>query len=260
MSSRFRRRTATRTSSRARASSGLAPAPSAHFQPLMRMTWSAGRAGLPEIRAPEAGASAPSGSGVSWSRIRAASRAAAIAGDPRSARVPSREAVRSAQRFSPPRLFRSHRSRLSRRRLRQIRGRPADHTGSARDGRTGPAPPEPPLVGGGKCTQYEAMRNEMGKKLYVGNLSFSATEAEIREVFSRHGSVRSVNVITDRETGRPRGFAFVEMEDASAAEDAMKALDGSELGGRTLRVNEAQERSGGGSRGGGGGGRGGSRY
>ncbi len=104
----------------------------------------------------------------------------------------------------------------------------------------------------------------MGKKLYVGNLPFSATEAELRDVFGRHGSVRSVNVITDRETGRPRGFAFVEMEESSAAEDAMKALDGSELGGRTLRVNEAQERSGGGggggSRGGGGGGRGGSRY
>ncbi len=132
---------------------------------------------------------------------------------------------------------------------------------SARDRTDRPgAPRDAALEGGGKCMQNEAMRSEMGKKLYVGNLPFSATEAELRDVFGRHGSVRSVNVITDRETGRPRGFAFVEMEEASAAEDAMKALDGSELGGRTLRVNEAQERSGGGSRGGGGGGRGGSRY
>jgi RNA recognition motif-containing protein len=92
----------------------------------------------------------------------------------------------------------------------------------------------------------------MGKKLYVGNLPFSATEDEIREAFGRHGSVRSVNVITDRETGRPRGFAFVEMDEGSAAEDAMKALDGSDFGGRTLRVNEAQERGRGGPRGGGG--------
>ena len=96
----------------------------------------------------------------------------------------------------------------------------------------------------------------MSKKLYVGNLPFTTNEEELREVFERHGSVSSVNVITDRETGRPRGFAFVEMDDASAADDAMRALDGSELGGRSLRVNEAQDRrgGGGGGRGGGGGG------
>jgi RNA recognition motif-containing protein len=92
----------------------------------------------------------------------------------------------------------------------------------------------------------------LGKKLYVGNLPFSTTEAELRSLFEKHGTVESVNVITDRETGRPRGFAFVEME-ASAAEAAMQALDGRELGGRTLRVNEANERRPGG---GGGGGRG----
>ncbi len=92
----------------------------------------------------------------------------------------------------------------------------------------------------------------MGKKLYVGNLPFSITENELREVFERHGSVSSVNVITDRETGRPRGFAFVEMDEASSADDAIRALDGSDLGGRTLRVNEAQDRRG--PRGGGGGG------
>jgi RNA recognition motif-containing protein len=89
----------------------------------------------------------------------------------------------------------------------------------------------------------------MGKKLYVGNLPFTSTEEELRALFGRHGSVESVNVIMDRETGRPRGFAFVEMAEASAATDAIKALDGTQLGGRALKVNEAQDkqRSGGGS-------------
>ena len=100
----------------------------------------------------------------------------------------------------------------------------------------------------------------MSKKLYVGNIPFTATEEELREVFERHGSVSSVNVITDRETGRPRGFAFVEMDEASAADDAMRALDGSDLGGRSLRVNEAQDRRGGGGGGGGRGGGGRGRY
>jgi RNA recognition motif-containing protein len=95
----------------------------------------------------------------------------------------------------------------------------------------------------------------LGKKLYVGNLPYSITEAELRELFERHGAIGSVNVITDRETGRARGFAFVEFEDASGAQAAMQALDGTQLGGRTLRVNEANERGAGG--GGGGGGRGG---
>jgi RNA recognition motif-containing protein len=89
------------------------------------------------------------------------------------------------------------------------------------------------------------------KKLYVGNIPFTTTETELRDAFERHGSVSSVNVITDRETGRPRGFAFVEMDDASSADDAMRALDGSDMGGRTLRVNEAEDRRG--PRGGGGG-------
>jgi RNA recognition motif-containing protein len=99
------------------------------------------------------------------------------------------------------------------------------------------------------------------KKIYVGNLPFTSTEDELRALFARHGSVESVAVITDRETGRPRGFAFVEMADATAAADAIKALDGTQLGGRALRVNEAQDRreggGGGGSRGFGGGGGGG---
>ena len=89
----------------------------------------------------------------------------------------------------------------------------------------------------------------MSKKLYVGNLPFSSTEEDLRGVFERHGSVDSVAVITDRETGRPRGFAFVEMSEESAAADAIRALDGSDLGGRSIKVNEAQERQGGGGRG-----------
>jgi RNA recognition motif-containing protein len=98
----------------------------------------------------------------------------------------------------------------------------------------------------------------LGKKLYVGNLPFTTTEDELRSTFGAHGSVHSVNVIMDRETGRPRGFAFVEMEDASGAQAAIRALDGTQLGGRSLKVSEAQERSGGG--GGGGGFRSGGRY
>ena len=93
----------------------------------------------------------------------------------------------------------------------------------------------------------------MSKKLYVGNLSFSSTEADLTQLFEQHGTVESVNVITDRETGRARGFAFVEMAEASAAGDAIRALDGSDLGGRSIKVNEAQDRrdGGGGNRGGG---------
>ena len=95
----------------------------------------------------------------------------------------------------------------------------------------------------------------MSSKLYVGNLSFDSTEADLKDLFGRHGSVESVAVITDRETGRARGFAFVEMSEASAAQDAIRALDGTDFGGRSIKVNEANER---GSRGGGGGG--GGRY
>src|SRR5579863_5798570 len=93
-------------------------------------------------------------------------------------------------------------------------------------------------------------------KIYVGNLPFSATEAEIRTLFSQHGTVESVSLPTDRETGRPRGFGFVEMSQADASR-AIQALNGQDLGGRPLRVNEAQDKPRGG--GGGGGGRGGNR-
>jgi RNA recognition motif-containing protein len=94
-----------------------------------------------------------------------------------------------------------------------------------------------------------------GTKLYVGNLPFSATEEDLRGLFETHGAIESVSVITDRETGRARGFAFVEFEEASSAEAAIQALDGRDMDGRTIRVNEAHERRGG--RPGGGGGRGG---
>ncbi len=79
------------------------------------------------------------------------------------------------------------------------------------------------------------------KRIYVGNLPFSASEDEIRDLFAQHGTVHSVALISDRETGRARGFGFVEMEDAEAAA-AISALDGKEMDGRNLRVNEAHER------------------
>lgn len=80
--------------------------------------------------------------------------------------------------------------------------------------------------------------------IYVGNLPFSATEAEVHELFSQYGAVQSVKLITDRETGKPRGFGFVEM-DQTDAEDAIDALNGSNFGGRKLQVNEAREKKGG---------------
>jgi RNA recognition motif-containing protein len=92
------------------------------------------------------------------------------------------------------------------------------------------------------------------KKIYVGNLAWSATEADLRDLFSTVGTVHSAAVVSDRETGRSRGFGFVEMDDADA-EKAIRTLDGRELGGRNLRVNEAQQKERGGRGGGGGGGR-----
>ena len=81
----------------------------------------------------------------------------------------------------------------------------------------------------------------MAKKLYVGNLPYSATEDELRELFEQHGTVHSVSIISDRETGQPRGFAFVEMDDAGA-DAAIRGLEQQQFGGRTLRVNEARPR------------------
>ncbi len=89
---------------------------------------------------------------------------------------------------------------------------------------------------------------ELTKKIYVGNLSFAATEDQVRDLFSEFGDIQSLAMINDRDTGRFRGFAFVEMED-SAANAAIKALNGKEVDGRELNVNEArpkEERSGGG--------------
>lgn len=95
--------------------------------------------------------------------------------------------------------------------------------------------------------------------IYVGNLPFSATEDEVRKLFERHGSVESVKLVMDRETGRPRGFGFVDMP-AGEAQTAIQQTNGFQMGGRPLRVNEAQERparaarpAGGGGGGGGGG-------
>ncbi len=82
----------------------------------------------------------------------------------------------------------------------------------------------------------------MAKKIYVGNLAFSSTEVELEELFAQHGAVSSVSLISDRQTGRPRGFGFVEMESDDEADAAIEALDGKEFGGRNLRVNEARDR------------------
>ena len=81
----------------------------------------------------------------------------------------------------------------------------------------------------------------MSKRIFVGNLPFSATDDEIRGLFSEYGSVSSVHLVTDRETGRPRGFGFVEMEEG--ADEAIEALHQSQMGGRALNVNEARPRN-----------------
>jgi len=84
----------------------------------------------------------------------------------------------------------------------------------------------------------------MSKKLYVGNLPFSATEEEIRTAFEAYGTVHEVSLISDRQTGRPRGFGFVEM-DEEGAKAAIEGLDSKDFGGRAINVNEARERQGG---------------
>lgn len=101
----------------------------------------------------------------------------------------------------------------------------------------------------------------MGKKIYVGNLPFSATSESLGEMFAQYGEVSSTKIITDRDTGRSKGFGFVEMSDSSAADQAIENLNGKDMGGRALTVNEArpmEPRTGGGG-GGFGGGRGGDR-
>jgi RNA recognition motif-containing protein len=91
----------------------------------------------------------------------------------------------------------------------------------------------------------------VAKKMYVGNLSYGANEDELRRIFEEHGTVVSAQVIMDRETGRSKGFAFVEMSSDQEAQAAIAALDGKEIGGRVIKVNEARPRE---DRGGGGGG------
>ncbi len=100
----------------------------------------------------------------------------------------------------------------------------------------------------------------MGTRIYVGNLPFSASEDQIRQLFGAEGrNVTEVHIVMDRETGRPRGFAFVEMGSDQDAQAAINALNGANMGGRSLTVNEARERTGGGGGGGGFGGGGGGR-
>jgi len=97
----------------------------------------------------------------------------------------------------------------------------------------------------------------MGSKIYVGGLPYSATEQQLRDIFAAHGAVASARIITDKFTGQSRGFGFVEMSSDAEAQAAITALNGSEMGGRTLTVNEArpqEPRTGGGGRGGFGGG------
>ncbi len=94
----------------------------------------------------------------------------------------------------------------------------------------------------------------MAKKIYVGNMSFSVTEEELRNMFTQHGEVTSVSVISDKQTGRSRGFGFVEMANDDQAQAAIAALNGKDISGRTIVVNEAKPREEGGRRGGGRGG------
>ena len=97
----------------------------------------------------------------------------------------------------------------------------------------------------------------MGKKIYVGNLAYGVTDGTLEQLFAAHGSVQSAQVIMDRDTGRSKGFGFVEMDSDQEAQAAIAALNGKEVDGRTLTVNEARPKTEGGGGGGGRGGRGG---
>ena len=99
----------------------------------------------------------------------------------------------------------------------------------------------------------------MGKKVYVGNLSYETSQTDLEEMFGAYGTVESAQIINDRDTGRSKGFAFIEMGSDAEAQAAIEALDGKDCGGRALKVNEAKPRSTGGGGGGGGGGYGGGR-
>jgi len=97
----------------------------------------------------------------------------------------------------------------------------------------------------------------MGKKLYVGNLPYNVTDESLEQMFAAHGTVQSAQIIMDRDTGRSKGFGFVEMGSDAEAQTAIAAMNGHEVDGRTLTVNEARPKTEGGGRGGYGGGRGG---
>jgi len=99
----------------------------------------------------------------------------------------------------------------------------------------------------------------MGRKLYVGNLAYGVTDSDLQQMFGAHGTVQSAQVIMDRDTGRSKGFGFVEMSTDQEAQAAIAALSGKEVDGRTLTVNEARPKEGGGGGGGGRGGYGGGR-
>ena len=94
------------------------------------------------------------------------------------------------------------------------------------------------------------------KNIFVGNLNFQTTEQDVRTLFEAHGTVDRVNIVTDRDSGQPRGFGFVEMTNDAEGNNAIAAINGQDLGGRSLNVNEAKPKSEGGSRGFGGGRRG----
>jgi cold-inducible RNA-binding protein len=113
------------------------------------------------------------------------------------------------------------------------------------------------MIGEGRAEPSPVLRVQRATRLYAGNLSFSTSQESIQAAFAAIGEVREVAMPTDRETGEPRGFAFVTMGTAQAASDAIARLNGAMLDGRPLRVNEAQERPTQGGGGGGGGGRGG---
>jgi RNA recognition motif-containing protein len=94
-----------------------------------------------------------------------------------------------------------------------------------------------------KCVAASREDVPLTKKLYVGNLSLTTTEQQVRALFEPYGTVDRVSLVTDRETGRPRGFAFVEMADGASADSATRGLDGQSVSGRPLRVNEASDRT-----------------
>jgi len=111
-----------------------------------------------------------------------------------------------------------------------------------------------PVRGTGHSALPSHTREASGVRIYVGNLPYEATEDELRQLFSAHGEVSEVYMPTDRETGRPRGFAFVEMPSDEQATAAIEGVNGKDVGGRAVTVNEARSRGGGRSQGSGGGG------